>query len=157
FVSFLSEDFDHVAIGESVAERNHRAVDLGAAALMTDFSVNGVGKIHGSGAARENDDAAFGREGVNLFRVEVHAQGGEKFAGFLHLLDPLNQLAHPDDALVVGVGDVGAVFIFPVSGDALFGDAVHFLSANLNFEGLAGVDDGGVERLVEVGAGHGDV
>ena len=42
-------------------------------------------------------------------------------------------------------------------GDALLGDAVHFLRADLNFEGLAGVNDGGVQRLVEVGARHGDV
>jgi len=44
-----------------------------------------------------------------------------------------------------------------VSGDALLGEAVHLLGADLDFEGLAGVDDGGVERLVEVGTGHGDV
>jgi hypothetical protein len=44
-----------------------------------------------------------------------------------------------------------------VGGDALLGDAVHLLGANLNLEGLPlGADDGGVERLVEVVARRGD-
>ena len=42
-------------------------------------------------------------------------------------------------------------------GDALLGDAVHFLGTDLDFKRLARVDDGGVERLIEVGTRHGDV
>jgi len=34
---------------------------------------------------------------------------------------------------------------------------VHFLGANLDFEGLAAVQNGSVQRLVEIGPGHGYV
>ena len=70
---------------------------------------------------------------------------------------PFDQLAQPGDALVVLGGPLLAFLIFPVRRDAFFGDAVHLLGADLNFEMPAfGADDGGVERLVEIGAGNGD-
>ena len=47
----------------------------------------------------------------------------------------------------------GPVFVLPVSGDALFGDAVHLLRADLHFERLSGMVHAGVQGLVEVGRG----
>ncbi len=42
-------------------------------------------------------------------------------------------------------------------GDAFFGDAVHFLGADLHFELVAALAmTRGVERLIEVGPRHGD-
>src|SRR5205085_3768929 len=47
--------------------------------------------------------------------------------------------------------------VLPVRGDALLGDAVHPLRANLNLEGLPlGADDRGVQGLVEVVTRRGD-
>src|SRR6185437_2940000 len=156
-VIFLRDDLDHVAIGEHMAQRNHLAVHLGSDALMADFGVDQVREIDRSGAARQDDDASLGRKRIDLFGVEIHFERGQEFAGLFHLLHPLDELAHPDDAMIVGIRGRTAVFVLPVRGDALLGDAVHFLGANLNFERLAGVNDGGVERLIEVGARHGDV
>jgi len=157
FVTLLRENFDHIAIRKAVAERNHRPIHFCPVALISDFGVDGVSKINRSGAAREDHHAPLGREGVNLFRVKIDAESGEEFARFLHFLDPLDQLAHPDDALVVRLGNFAAVFVFPMSGDPLLSDAMHFLGSNLNFKRLTGVDDGGMQRLVEVRARHGDV
>ena len=42
-------------------------------------------------------------------------------------------------------------------GDALFGDAMHFLRANLHFKRLPGMDHRRVQRLVQVRPRHGDV
>ena len=42
-------------------------------------------------------------------------------------------------------------------GHALFGDAVHFLRANLHFKRLPGMDHRGVQRLIQIGPRHGDV
>ena len=44
-----------------------------------------------------------------------------------------------------------------MSGDALLGDAMHFLRANLHFERLARVNHGGVQRLIQIGPRHRDV
>src|SRR4029077_1204260 len=55
------------------------------------------------------------------------------------------------------IGDVFAVFISPVRGDSLFGDAMHLLRADLHLKGLSGVDHRRVQGLVKVWPGHGDV
>ncbi len=156
-VALLRDDLDDVAVRERVAQRNHRAIHFRAHALMAHFGVHRVGEIDRSGAARQDDDAALGRECVNLFGIQVDAQRGEEFAGLLHFLHPLDELAHPDDALVVGGAGAVPALVFPVRCDALLGDAVHFLRADLNFEGLAGMNHAGVQRLIEVRPRHGDV
>ena len=124
---------------------------------MAHLGVDGVGKVNRCGTAGQRQHTTLWGKGVHLHRVEVHLERREKFAGLLHLLDPLDQLAHPHDALVIGFGDLRAVLVLPVSGNTLLGDAVHFLRADLHLEGLPGVNDGGVQRLVEVGPWHRDV
>ena len=101
-VALLRDDLDHIAIRQRVPQRNHLAVHLRAGALMPHFSVDGVGKINRRGAARQHDDAALRGERINLFGIQVHAQSRKKLAGLLHFLHPLDQVPHPDDALIVG-------------------------------------------------------
>ncbi len=156
-VPFVGEDFHHVAADDFMAQRNHLAVHFGADALMTDFRVHGIREIDGRGAAGHLQNAAFGRERVNLDGREIHFQGGKKFAGLLQLLRPFDELAHPCDALVVISGSRFAALVFPVSGDAFLRDAMHFLRADLHFERLAAMQNSSVERLVEIWPRHGDV
>ena len=80
-----------------------------------------------------------------------------ELVGVGHFALPLHELADPGEAGFVLGGDVVAGLVLPVGGDALFGDAVHLLGADLDLELVAaGRDEGGVQGLVEVGAGHGD-
>jgi len=59
--------------------------------------------------------------------------------------------------LVAGADGRAAGFVFPVRGDAFFRDAMHFLGANLDFELVAAfAHHGCVQRLIQIGAGHGD-
>ena len=148
---------DHVAVGEAVPQRDDLSVHFRADALIADFGVHGVGKIHGSRAARKREHFSLRRERVHFLGVQVHLQRGHEFRRLLHFLDPFDQLAHPQNALIVRVGNVLAVLVPPVRGDALFGDAMHFLRADLHFKRLSGVDHRRVQRLVEVRPGHGDV
>ena len=152
----LRDDLDDVSGAQLVAQRNHASVDLGADASVADLGVNGVGEINGGGVARQDDHLALGREGVDLFGVEIDLQGGEKLGGIGDIALPLDHLAQPGQALLVFGGD-GAVLVFPVRRDAFLRHLVHLLGANLHFEGVAVLgDDGGVERLVKVGPRHGD-
>ena len=119
--------------------------------------MNGVGKIHRRGAARQRQNFSFGREGVDLFGIQVHLQRGHELRRLAHLAGPLDQLAHPDDSLIVAFGNARAVFVSPVRRHALFGDAMHLLGANLHFKRLPGMNHGGVQRLIKIGPRHGDV
>jgi hypothetical protein len=83
--------------------------------------------------------------------------GVKEFAGLLEFLGPLDELAHPGDTLFVVIAAGFAAFVFPVGGNAFFGEAMHLLCADLNLEGLAAMQHGGVQGLVEIRARHGDV
>src|SRR5208337_4504695 len=155
-VSGLGDDFDDVAGMQLVAQGNHSSVDLGAGATVANLGVNRVGEVDGRGLARQDQNLALGGEGVNLFGVEIDFQCGEEFAGIGDVTLPLYDLPEPCQTLLI-FGRDDAVFVFPVGGDAFLAHLVHFFGANLDFEGLAGLgDDGGVQRLVEVGPRHGD-
>ena len=121
-----------------VSQRHHAAIDLRADAAVADFGVNRVGEIDRRRVARQRDDFAFRREGVNLFGIQVDLQRAQEIRRVLHFLLPLDEMPQPGDALIFAVvGDELAVFVFPVRGDAFFGDAVHFGRSDLHFERLA--------------------
>src|SRR5579885_720316 len=153
-VALLGEDFDHVAADDFVAERNHLAIYLGADALVADFGVHGIREVDRCGAARQLEDAALGRESVNLERREVDLERAQEFSGFLQFLGPFDELSHPRDTAVVVIRPRLARFVLPVSSDALLRDTVHLLRANLHFERLAAVENRGVQRLIQIRARH---
>ncbi len=151
------EDLDDIAVLETVAQRDDLAVDTRTDALVPDLGVDGVGEINGRCVAWEGLDRAFGREAVDLLRVEVDLERVQELVGVLDLLLPLEQLPQPGKGLVVLVRTGAPFLVLPVRGDALLRDAVHLVSADLDLEGLALVaDDGGVQRLIAVGPRHGD-
>ena len=120
--------------------------------------MDGIGKVHRRGVGRNHHHLPLGREGINLVGIEVHLQAGEELVGVGHLLLPLDQLADPvEPLLVAGRHHASAGLVLPVGGDALFGDAVHLIGADLHLELMAaGAHHRGVQRPVTVGAGAGD-
>ena len=129
----LGHDFHNVAGVQFVAQRHHAAVNFGTHASVTNLSVDGVGEIDGRGITGKNHNFSFGREGVDLFRVEIHLERRKEFSGITDVALPLHHLTQPCKALLVLRGD-RAVFVFPVRGDALLGHLVHFLGTDLDFK-----------------------
>ena len=151
-VARLGHDLDDVAVVQRRAQRHDAAVHLGADAGLAHVGVNGVGEVDGRGVARQHDHLAARREGVDLLRVQVHLEGGHELAGVLHVALPLHQVAQPGDALVVCRRSLASFLVLPVGRDALLGDAVHLLGADLHLEGLpVRAHHRGVQRLIEVG------
>ncbi len=123
---------------------------------MADLGVNAVGEIDRRGVARQHHNFAFRREGVDLFGIKIDLQRGKKFVGIADVALPLDHLPQPSQPLLVLRRD-GAVFIFPVGGDAFFRHLVHFFGADLDFKRRAVFrDHRSVQRLVKVGPRHGD-
>ena len=139
-----------------MAQRHHAPVHLGADAGVADFGVHAVGEVDGCGVARQNYNFAFGRESVDLFGIKIDLQRGKKFVGITDVALPLNHLPQPREALFILRGD-GAVFVFPVGGDAFLRHLMHFLGADLDFKRRAVFGDHrGMQRLVKVGTRHGN-
>ena len=152
----LSENLHDVSAVQFVTQRHHAPVDLGAHATVTDFGVNGVGKIDGRGLPRQHHNLALGREGVHLFRIQVDLKGGKEFGRIRYVSLPLDHLPQPGQSLFV-LGRDWAIFVLPVRRDAFFGHAVHFLGSNLHFErGAILGDHRGMQRLIKIWPRHGD-
>jgi len=100
-VAFLCQDLDDVAAIEFVAQRNDLAIHFRANALMPYFGVHQIGKVDGRRTGGQFQNAALRGECVDVGRSKVHFERREKLAGLLQVPRPLDQLAHPGDALVV--------------------------------------------------------
>ena len=153
----IGDDLHNVAALQLGAQRHHAGVHFGAHTALAHFGVDGVGKIHRRGVARQNDHLALGSEGVNLFWVKIEFEAAEEFAGVFDVFLPVHHLPQPRQPLFVFGGDWHAVFVFPVGGDAVFAHVVHLFGADLHLEGRAILrDHGGMQRLVKIGPRHGD-
>ena len=69
-----------------------------------DVGVHAVGEVHRRRAAREGEDLALGREGVDLVGIEIHLQGREELPRVGDLALPVHELPQPLEPRVVGVG-----------------------------------------------------
>ncbi len=137
-----------------MVERHQPAVDLGPGAGVADLGVHGVGEVDGRGPPGQGDDAALRREDVDLVLVEVDLELVVELLGVRDLLLPVDDAVEPDHGVGLGAG----LLVAPVGRHPDLGPAVHLPGADLDLQGLAaGAHDGGVERLVEVELGVGDV
>ena len=101
---------------------------------------------------------AGGRVDVNLVLEEIHLQGVHKLAGVALFTLALKNFAQPGKLLQIFAVDAAFFFIQPVGGHAVFGLTVHIFSPNLDFNTFSvGANDRGVQALVAIGFGHGDI
>ena len=117
-----------------MAQWDLAVVDFGCYGLIAHIAVNGVGKIHHRGAARQADDFALGRHDINIIREEVDAHMLPKLRRVFGTLLNIHQRLQPfgGDALVV-VTHFGMGFVEPVRGNTAIGDFVHGKTAQLHF------------------------
>ena len=96
-------------------------------------------------------DIHFLGEQLNLDRIH-------ELLGVLQFLLPLQQLAEPGKPLYIPLVIPFPFLVFPVGGDARLGNPVHFRGPDLDLHPFTQrADNGGMERLVHVALGHGDI
>ena len=130
----VAHDLDDVAVLEAGAQRHHAPVDARADALVADVGVNRVGEVDRRRALRQHLHRAARRERIDLFGIEIDLQVRQELLRIAHFLLPLEQLPQPLEVLLVALGADAAFLVFPVRGDAFFGEPVHLLGADLHFE-----------------------
>ena len=130
-------------------------VDFGADHGVAHAGVDGIGEVNRCRAGRQGDHLASGAEDKHLIVEHVHLEAVEIVFG-VGLLLVFQKAANPLKFLFVAALD--ALLVLPVGRHAVFGRLVHFLGADLHLEGDAlGPDDRGVEALVHIGLGGGDI
>ena len=158
------EDLNAVAVFDLVIDVDQLVVDLGPGHAVADRRVDRVGKIDRRGAGGEVLDLAAGGEAVDIVRkqIQVALEQVHEFPVVRHVLLPFEDLTEPGQLLfLAGLFDLLAapgLLVFPVGGNTVFRRAVHFIGPDLDLEGLAGgADQGGVQGLIHVRLGHGDI
>ena len=125
---------------------------------MTELGVDVVGEVERRRTFGQIDDAALRRDGVNalaegfVFELVKDGVAPVVVAAFNHAPQPFD--------LLLELFAVAHAFFFvePVRGDAQLGVFVHFAGADLHFDdAVFRADERGVQRLVAVGFGVGDV
>ena len=130
-------------------------VDLGGDAGVAQLGVHGVGEVDDGGPAGHGHDVAIGGEDIDLVGEQIDLDVLEKFLGIACLLLHLQQALEPLGGMAWG-GVAG--FVQPMGGDAGLGDALHVLGADLYLDGATeGPEHHGVQRLIAIGLGDGDV
>jgi hypothetical protein len=124
---------------------------------MPDLAVDGVGKVHHRGAARHGHDLALGREHVHGIGKEVDLDVIPELRRVAGLVLDVEQGLQPLGGQVLGVMTL-LCLVQPVRRDAGLGHDVHLFRSNLEFDADAGgADQRGVQRLVAIALGDGDV
>ena len=120
--------------------------------------MHGVREVDHGRAARQAQDAALGREDVDLVREQVDAHALEELLRRPRLLHR-DEVGEPLAGLGLALGHAAvARLVLPVGGDARLGDLVHVAGADLRLDRQAvRAEEGGVQRLVAVDARDGDV
>ena len=155
------DDLDDVAVGQFAAQRHLLTIDLGADGVVAHVAVDGVGKVDHRGALRQRQDLALGREDVHLVGHQVDADVLPELGGVARFVLDVEQRLQPARAEFFGrrlVFPALPGLVEPVRGHAGFGHQVHRLGADLELDVDAGrPDQRGVQRLVAVDLGDGDV
>ena len=118
---------------------------------MAQIGVHVVREVERRGASLQLDHFAARRQRVDAVLEHFRADAFEEIAVAFVALAGLEQLAQPDDLLLVGRVGASAFLVAPVRGDAQLGVLVHLARADLDFERqLARADHRRVQRAIGV-------
>ena len=144
---FIHDNIDDLAAFEFVVERDNACDqtstvlkignDARTRTMIADIGMNTIRQVERRGAARQIFHLAFGCKHKNLFLENVTFDRFHKFVGVLRKFAlPLAQLFDPGNHLARREARAPALFQVPVAGDAVIGDALHFMRTNLNLSQL---------------------
>ncbi len=139
-----ADDLDLVAVLQFGHQRHDAAVDLGADAGVADIGVDGIGEIDRRRAARQRDQPALRREAEDLVLEQLELGVLEEVLRIVAFRQRFDRPPQP----CIGVGILGnrvaravhlaaGILVDRVRGDAVFGDLVHLVRADLQFDALA--------------------
>ena len=145
------DDLDDLAVARHAVDGHDHTVDLGTHHLVAHRRVNGVGKVDHRRALGQCDDIALWGENKDLILENIGFKRLHELIVIARLVLVFQKLRHPCKALIHFLLAVCARLIFPMGGDTVFGDMVHFLGADLHLKRNAvATDHGGVQRAIEI-------
>ena len=160
-------DLHRLPVLERRVQRHHGTVHAGTPAAVAQVGMHAVGKVNDSSALRQFDNGRIRRQHVDA--VVKHGSTGLHALLARQVTLPRQQLPqHGDFGVIFPTGGNPGItldarfLVGPMRSHAMLGMVVHGLGADLNFDGLpsglpCNIPDNGVQRLVAIGLGLGDV
>ncbi len=151
-----------VAVLQLRGQRRELAVDLAAHRAVADVGVHRIGEVDHVGLARQRDQLALRGEAEHLVVEQFQLGVLEEFFRIGALRQHLDGVAQPRKGIRLAIEHLGrrahALLVEGVRGDAVFGNPLHLLGADLQFDALvAGTDHRGVDGAIIVLLRRGDV
>ena len=154
----IGDDLHDVAVLERRAQRHEAAVDLGPGAMMAHLAVDVEGEVQRRGAFGQFLHVTGRGVDVDLVLEQVQLERMHELARVRFVALALEDLAQPGELFQVLGVDPALFLVQPVRGHTVFGLPVHLFGTDLDLDALAfGPDDRGMQALVAVGLGHGDI
>ena len=146
------QNFDRIAAGQLMLQRNDFSVDLRADTMVADLGVNRIGKIDRGGSFRHFFDHSFGREHIDHVVKQIEFHRIHELPVVRQILVPFDELAQPTEDLAVLVVDPARCSLyFQCAAMPYSATTMHFFRTNLKFDMLAlRPNDGRMERLIEI-------
>ena len=153
-----SRDFNSTAGLQFISQRNKLTVHFGPGTLISHFGVDLVGKINRCRTPRQGFDLTAGGKHINFILEQIDANIFQKLTGVPKIFLIFDKIPDPGKFFADIFINPLAFFITPVSGNTGFGNPVHFPGSYLNFDALTKrPDNRGVQRLVHIGLGPGNI
>ena len=152
------EDLDDFPGLHLVIQGDDAPVHLGPHHPVAHGRMDGVGEIDDRGSHRQGNHIPLGGENENVLRGQIGLDAADDVLRVVHVLLAFDELTHPGEPLLQLILALDAQLIFPMGRNAVFGGIMHLPGADLHLKGdffLA--DDGGVQRLIHIGLGGGDI
>ena len=152
------KNFHVIAVSDLLMQRHRLIVDARTDAVIAHVRVNGVGKIERARSFGEFLDIPVRSEHIDLIRVKVDFEVLKKLRRVARLILGAEQIEQPVVSRCLRTAVFLAGLVLPVGGHATLRDSVHFCRPDLYLNALAErAEKQGVQRLVSVGFGDGDV
>ena len=120
--------------------------------------MDGVGEVHWARPLGQFQNVAARREDVHVVGKEVAFEALDELLRIAGALLHLHEVAHPPVGALPPRGVLLGPLVQPMTGDAVVRHLGHVLGADLHFDRRAvGTEQGGVQGLVAIGLGDGDV
>ena len=151
-------DFNNIAGPQFISQRNKLTVHFGPGTLISHFGVDDVSKINRRRTPGQGFDLTAGGKHINFILEQVDANIFQELTRVPKIFLIFDKIPDPGKFFADIFINPFALFITPVSGNTGFGNTVHFPGSYLNFAALTRrPDDRGVQRLVHIGLGPGNI
>ena len=157
----IGDNLNHITRLEFGSQRHHTTINLGTCGLLTDLGMDGIGKVNRTWIFRQFLNSTIWCKDINslwedIFFYRVNKSLSIPVRGILEFHKILNPI-HSQSRLFRIYLALDAFLVSPVSCNPVFGNLVHLLSTDLDFNRPFRSINRRMDRLITIGFRIGNI